>query len=60
MEIKPWQGKSYSRVKPCGTLAAYRRHLRHGEHACEDCLRAERRAQADRRAAAGARVRMYA
>lgn len=27
--------------KPCGTEAAYRRHLRHGEQPCAACLRAE-------------------
>lgn len=25
---------------PCGTEAAYRRHLRHGEEPCDDCKRA--------------------
>lgn len=24
-------------LKPCGTLAAYRRHLRHGEQPCDEC-----------------------
>jgi hypothetical protein len=24
-------------TEPCGTLAAYRRHLRHGEEACQPC-----------------------
>lgn len=24
-------------LKPCGTVAAYRRHLRKGEAACDDC-----------------------
>ena len=39
-------------VAPCGTLAAYRRHLRHGENPCPACRRANRdvkRAQADQR-----------
>lgn len=27
-------------LKPCGTPAAYNRHLAHGEEACEDCKRA--------------------
>lgn len=29
-------------LKPCGTLAAYRRHKRHGEEPCVDCASAER------------------
>lgn len=39
-------------VAPCGTSAAYRRHLRHGENPCPACRRANRdakRAQADQR-----------
>lgn len=28
-------------LKPCGTPAAYRRHLRHGEYPCEACREAE-------------------
>ena len=28
-------------LKPCGTSAAYRRHLRHGEKACAPCRNAE-------------------
>ena len=39
-------------VAPCGTPAAYRRHLRHGENPCPACRRANRdakRAQADQR-----------
>lgn len=27
-------------LKPCGTPAAYRRHLRHGEEPCSACRRA--------------------
>jgi hypothetical protein len=30
-------------VQPCGTNAAYQRHVRHGELACEPCLAAARR-----------------
>lgn len=26
-----------SQLKPCGTAAAYRRHLRNGEEACAEC-----------------------
>ncbi len=29
-------------AQPCGTRAAYRRHLRRGERACMACLAAER------------------
>lgn len=39
-------------VAPCGTPAAYRRHLRHGEDPCSACRRANRivkRSQADQR-----------
>jgi WhiB family redox-sensing transcriptional regulator len=42
-------------AKPHGTLAAYRRHLRHGETACESCLQALRRDWEDRASAANAR-----
>lgn len=31
--------------KPCGTLAAYARHLRHREVPCDDCTRANREAK---------------
>lgn len=40
------------RVEPCGTLAAYRFHLRHNEDPCAACRRANRdakRAQSDER-----------
>jgi hypothetical protein len=30
-------------LQPCGTQAAYQRHVRHGEPADEACLAAERR-----------------
>jgi hypothetical protein len=30
-------------LQPCGTQAAYQRHVRHHETACEPCLAAERR-----------------
>jgi hypothetical protein len=33
---------SRRKLKPCGTRAAYRRHLRRGEDACEACKTAER------------------
>lgn len=31
--------------KPCGTLAAYARHLRHREIPCDDCTQANREAK---------------
>lgn len=34
--------------KPCGTLAAYHRHLRHSEIPCDDCTRANREAKRTR------------
>ena len=38
--------------QPCGTPAAYKRHLRHGETPCDDCRQAERvRAAGNRRTA---------
>lgn len=43
------------KAKPHGTLAAYRRHLRHGETACESCLQAVRRDWEDRADEANAR-----
>lgn len=36
---------------PCGTPAAYRRHLRHGESPCRACRDAEARRQAGAKAA---------
>lgn len=43
----PWR---HADLKPCGTLAAYRRHLRHDEQPCESCLQAGRRDWEDRSA----------
>lgn len=45
---------SMTAYQPCGTIAALRRHQRHGQAACQDCLAAGRRARADRARAAGA------
>jgi hypothetical protein len=28
------------KLKPCGTIAAYRRHLRNGEPSCDVCRKA--------------------
>ena len=38
-------------LMPCGTYAAYRRHLRHGESPCRACRDAEARRQAGAKAA---------
>ena len=35
---------------PCGTVAAYRRHLRHGEKPCRECSEANNREGRERRA----------
>ena len=40
-----------SKLKPCGTVAAYRRHLRNGETPCDECKRAVREHEQARRAA---------
>jgi hypothetical protein len=41
-------------LAPCGTQAAYTRHLRHGEQACAACRKACRdRARQQRAAVAG-------
>jgi hypothetical protein len=34
----PVSGRTASNLEPCGTLAAARRHRRHGERLCEKCL----------------------
>lgn len=36
-------------LQPCGTEAAYRRHLRHGEQPCPACAEANSRGKAKRR-----------
>ncbi len=36
--MPPWR---YSDKKPCGTEAAYRRHLYHGESPCRECRLAQ-------------------
>ena len=40
----------WAAVQPCGTRAAYKRHKRRGERACESCLQANTRAVQDWRA----------
>lgn len=42
-------GWTWPDVRPHGTVAAYRRHYRHGEEPCESCRQAKARAQADYR-----------
>jgi hypothetical protein len=39
--VLPAQG-AVDRLEPCGTRAAYRRHLAHGEVPCERCTAANR------------------
>jgi transposase-like protein len=43
-KVRPDAGLTSRRkpLKPCGTHAAYARHIRRGEKACEACLQAER------------------
>lgn len=43
-------------LKPHGTNAAYRRHLRAGESACEECLAGERERKARKRDAERAKL----
>ena len=38
--MPPWM---YANLKPCGTTAAYDRHIRHGEPACKPCREANAR-----------------
>lgn len=57
MTARPWQGKSYTGTEPCGTLAACRRHYRHGEKPCEACKAADRLAHRERWAARAAKIR---
>src|SRR5580704_12301636 len=45
LSMRSWE---LSDKKPCGTLAAARRHYRHGEKLCEACRQAERRDSQDR------------
>jgi len=43
--VPPVRGWRWSRhlIKPCGTAAAARRHLRHNEPVCAQCKDAEQR-----------------
>ena len=41
-EPDPSFGTGRAASAQCGTTAGYRRHRRHGEPACQDCLAAER------------------
>ena len=36
----------YTEKQPCGTNAAFRRHIRHGERPCPECRRAQAEYQA--------------
>lgn len=50
----PRPGRRRMPTRPCGTSAAYRRHLRHGEKACDACVaasRADSKVSNDKRAA---------
>lgn len=49
MGIKPKQGGA-RKLKPCGTRAAYDRHVKRGEVICDDCREQNRIRQAERRA----------
>ena len=42
---------SQSAVEPCGTSAAYQRHIRHGETPCDACRQAVNTDRRNRRAA---------
>lgn len=46
----PWSDRRGA-LEPCGTVAAYQRHCRHGEDACPPCQGAVRRARDERRTA---------
>ncbi|MER0477314.1 WhiB family transcriptional regulator [Streptomyces sp. Edi2] len=46
-----WRGRGHKiALKPCGTPAAYRRHLRAGQKPCRPCKSAEYLRRAERRA----------
>jgi hypothetical protein len=47
-------GRRWADPQPCGTPAAYRRHLRHGERPCLSCRQAESRRQQARKHQAAA------
>jgi hypothetical protein len=47
-------GYRWADVQPCGTVAAYRRHYRHGEKPCWSCRQARSRWAADYRERRGA------
>lgn len=67
--LPPLTGPDYAMKEslraPCGTVAAYRRHLRLGEIACDPCVAAntqdmrERRREAARRRARSKALRHY-
>jgi hypothetical protein len=46
----PWPDRSGA-LEPCGTVAAYQRHCRHGDRDCPPCQGAVRRARDESRTA---------
>jgi hypothetical protein len=46
----PLLAETVNPLKPCGTIAAYRRHVRRQEPICDPCLEAQRQYQASRSA----------
>ncbi|MEW1760516.1 WhiB family transcriptional regulator [Streptomyces cyaneofuscatus] len=53
-----WRGRGHKTpLKPCGTTAAYRRHLRAGQKPCRPCKSAEYLRRAERAAAGPDRPR---
>lgn len=43
LDTKPARRQGRRTLKQCGTYAAYRRHLAHGEEPCDECRRARAR-----------------
>jgi hypothetical protein len=54
MDDEPGETRRPGRPReyPCGTPAAYRRHLRYGEKPCGECRRAHTQSSTERRQAA--------
>ena len=49
----------YTDKQPCGTKAAYQRHVYHGEDPCLPCTQANRRSIAEHRAKAARAITEY-